>query len=115
MRVSRGKSAVDIRAAPVDAHPDARVDDLVQRVVEAIESALRRRRQRKLAGHRAVALGSDYDCQPSLERSNKVYLYKTIVARALRRRARHGDLRWRLVLPQQGHRAHLPRHPGRAL
>jgi hypothetical protein len=36
----------------VDAHPDARVDDLVQRVVEAIESALRRRRQRKLAGHR---------------------------------------------------------------
>jgi len=29
-----------------------------------------------------VALGTDSDCQPSLERSNKVYLYKTIVARS---------------------------------
>jgi alkylation response protein AidB-like acyl-CoA dehydrogenase len=55
-----------------------RDDPIVQGLVGEMDMHLA---AAQLALREMVALGNDYDYQPSLERSNKVYLYKTIVAR----------------------------------
>ncbi len=56
-----------------------RDDPIVQGLVGEMDTHLA---GAQLALREMVALGSDYDYQPSLERSNKVFLYKTIVARS---------------------------------
>jgi len=56
-----------------------RDDPIVQGLVGEMDTQLA---GAQVALREMVALGSDYDYQPSLERSNKVFVYKTIVARS---------------------------------
>ena len=56
-----------------------RDDPIVQGLVGEMDTHLA---GAQVALREMVALGSDYDYQPSLERSNKVFVYKTIVARS---------------------------------
>ena len=56
-----------------------RDDPIVQGLVGEMDTHLA---GAQVALREMVALGSDYDYQPSLERSSKVFVYKTIVARS---------------------------------
>src|SRR6266478_6584626 len=56
-----------------------RDDPIVQGLVGEMDTHLA---ATQAALREMVALGNDYEYQPSLERSNRVFLYKTIVARS---------------------------------
>lgn len=67
------------RALTLGQAPKRRDDPIVQALVGEMETSLA---GAQLALREMIALANDYDFAPGIDRSNKVYMYKTIAARS---------------------------------